>query len=122
MNESYVSYEAACEMTGIQKLSDRRSDRCLDYGIQSLKHYQNSRFFPLNQNVKSHMNIRDRQPYHVNFARTSQYKNSAIPYVQRRLNEHAKKLEAEAGVRTPQFQGTGAGGLGTGVGGYGGAG
>jgi hypothetical protein len=49
LNESYLSYEAACEMTGLKKLSDRRSDRCLDYCLKSLKHNQNSRFFPLNQ-------------------------------------------------------------------------
>ena len=67
-------------MTGVRKLSDRRSNRCLDYGIKGLKHYQNSKFFPLNQNDESHMNIRDRQPYDVNFAKISQYNNSAIPY------------------------------------------
>ena len=34
----------------------------------------------------------------MNFARTAQYKNSAIPYIQRRLNEHAKH-SAEAAAR-----------------------
>ena len=39
--ESYITYEAACEMTGLEKLSDRRSFRCLDFGLKSLKHPQN---------------------------------------------------------------------------------
>ena len=33
LNESYVSYDAACEMTGLEKLSARRSARCLSYGF-----------------------------------------------------------------------------------------
>ena len=94
LNESYVSYDAACEMTGCEKLSDRRSSRCLDFGLKSSKHPQNSRFFPQNVLDENQVNIRNREPFHVNFARTSQYKNSAIPYIQRRLNEYSQTLEA----------------------------
>ena len=36
----------------------------------------------------------------MNFARTAQYKNSAIPYIQRRLNENSKNI-AEAAARGP---------------------
>ena len=72
LNESYVSYEAACEMSGLEKLSTRRSNRCLDFGLKSLKHSQNSRFFPLNPSTENQQVVRNREPYIVNFARTAQ--------------------------------------------------
>ena len=116
LDESYVSYDAACEMTGLEKLFDRRSFRCLDFGLKSIKHPQNSRFFPSNPSNNNQMNIRDREPFHVNFARTCQYKNSAIPYIQRRLNEHSQTDEA-SGASGPGRRR--AGGSGRKVGGQG---
>ena len=116
LNESYVSYDAACEMTGLEKLYDRRSSRCLDFGLKSVKHPQNSRFFPQNVLDENQVNLRNREPFHVNFARTSQYKNSAIPYIQRRLNEHSQALEA-SGSSGPDRQP--AGGRGQAAGGQG---
>ena len=95
LGEMYITYEAACEMSGLSKLSDRRSSRCLDFGLNSLKHSQNSRFFPRNQSVDNQLQIRDREPFKVNFARTVQYKNSAIPFIQRKLNENSRSV-AEA--------------------------
>ena len=116
LNESYVSYDAACEMTGLEKLYDRRSSRCLDFGLKSSKHPQNSRFFPQNVLDENQVNIRNREPFHVNFARTSQYKNSAIPYIQRRLNEYSQTLEASGasgpGHRRAGERGRAAGGQG----------
>ena len=50
LQENYVSYSSALEMTGLQTLYDRREERCLNYGLKSIKHSQNSRFFPLNPN------------------------------------------------------------------------
>ena len=113
LNESYVSYEAACEMTGLQKLSTRRSNRCLDFSLKSLRHNQNSRFFPPNPSVANQLNVRNREPYIVNFARTAQYKNSAIPYMQRCLNEHSQAVEASGpGYRAAGGSGRAAGGQG----------
>ena len=100
LGEMYISYEAACEMTALEKLFDRRSSRCLDYGLKSLKHPQNSRFFPRNPSLDNQLQVRDREPFTVNFARTAQYKNSAIPDIQRRLNENSKNI-AEAAARGP---------------------
>ena len=45
--------------------------------------------FPLNQdNVH---NIREHETFNVNFAHNEFYRNSAIPYCQRLLNDHMKK-------------------------------
>ena len=90
LSESYVSYSAALEMCGLQTLSNRRQKRCLDFAIKSVKHDRNSRMFPRNL-VTSERYVRYREIFHVNFAKTSTYKKSAIPFYQRMLNSHLKR-------------------------------
>ena len=87
LGDMYVSYSAALEMCGLQTLSARRQKRCLDFALKCGKHPRNKRLFPLNQ-VTSEYYIRDKELFHVNFARTSTYKKSAIPFCQRMLNDH----------------------------------
>ena len=48
--ESYISYEAALELLGLTKLSERRNMRCNDFAKNSIKHPTNKRMFPLNVN------------------------------------------------------------------------
>ena len=90
LGDSYVSYSAALEMTGLQTLYDRREKRCLDFALKAMKHPINKRMFPLNRNLDNELEVMDRETFHVNFARTNQYKKSAIPFCQRALNEHFK--------------------------------
>ena len=91
LGDNYVSYPAALEMCGLDTLHDRREKRCLDFAIKSSKHPRNSRMFPLNSNwsIEGNM-VRNREFFEVNFARTEQYRKSAIPFCQRKLNEHFK--------------------------------
>ena len=103
LNVSYISYEAACEMTGLEKLSERQSSCWLDFGLKSLRHPQNSRFYPPNPNIHNQLHLRNREHFKVSFAQTTIYKNSAVPDIQRRLNEHCR-LGAEAGVSDPGVQ------------------
>ena len=86
LNESYVSYEAALEMTGLETLHSRRESRCLEFSKKCLSHDKNSRLFPLNP--VNTANVREKETFVVNFARTDAYKLSAIPYCQRLLNKH----------------------------------
>ena len=60
--------------------------------------------FPLNQPQDTH-DVRNRENFKVNMARTEKYRKSTIPYLQRRLNTHynnisklrqARKKAAEA--------------------------
>ena len=67
---------------------NRREERCLNYSLKSIKHNQNSRFFPLNPSLQNDIHIREREHFFVNFAKTEDYRNSAIPYCQRLLNIH----------------------------------
>ena len=90
LGDSYVNYEATLEMCGLQTLADRRVQRCLNFALKAVKHPKNHRLFPLNP-VQSEHNTREREKYEVNFARTSSYQNSTIPFCQRLLNAHAMK-------------------------------
>ena len=93
LQDNFISYSAALDMTGLETLYDRREKRCLDFSIKCIKHPQNSRFFPLNPSLENQNEIRDREHFNVNFARTEDYKNSAIPYCQRLLNLHFNSHE-----------------------------
>ena len=86
LGESYVSYSAALEMCSLDTLFSRREDRCLSFALKCLKHPDLRRKFPLNKNNPS-QKFSSREKYEVNFARTDTYRDSAIPYLQRILND-----------------------------------
>ena len=85
--EKYKGYQSALQTLGLESLEDRRERRCLDFALKCLKHPQNQKLFSINQNNNNH-DVRQHEKFKVNFARTSAYKNSAIPYCQRLLNSH----------------------------------
>ena len=97
LGECYISYEAAMEMTGTTKLSERRLKRCQAFAKKSLKHPLNARMFPLNTNNSMQHDIRNREKYAVNFAYTNIYKNSTIPFCQRLLNSATAEDEGAGG-------------------------
>ena len=94
LDVNYVSYIAALEMCGLSKLSERRETRCLTFSLRCLKNPHTSDLFPLCDTDKyGHHNVRGREKYKVNFARTETYKNSSVIHCRRKLNEHfAKKI------------------------------
>ena len=87
-------------MTGLETLSDRREKRCLDFSIKCIKHSQNSRFFPLNPNLENPTEIHERENFHVNYARTEDYKISSIPYCQRLLNLHFQNRDLPLDIKS----------------------
>ena len=91
LGDSYVSYTAALEMCNLQTLHDRREKRCLDFAVKCLKHPVNKGLFPFNRNLDKDGNkVRSREVFQINFARTETYRKSAIPFCQRKLNNHLK--------------------------------
>ena len=90
MGPSYVSYEDALRVAGLTTLNARREERCLNFGLKALKHKQLKSMFPLRQ-VECSQNTRGRETYHVNFALTEAYKQSAVPTIQRMLNRHTER-------------------------------
>ena len=89
LNDMYINYQAALEMTGLQTLFDRRGQRCLQFSLRAIKHDRNSKLFPLNKTAGI-LNTRQSERFTVNFATTSAYRGSAIPFFQRLLNNHFK--------------------------------
>ena len=112
LQDNYVSYSAALEMTGLETLFQRREKKCLNFSIKCTKHLQNSRFFPLNPNIenasKCNENLkndaqchnRGRENFIVNHARTEDYRMSAIPYCQRLLNSHFKNKNLPVNIKS----------------------
>ena len=90
MGQSYVSYEGALQATGLKTLRTRREERCLSFGLKSLRHKEMRNLFPRNQ-VESNQTVRGRETFHVNFAHTEAYKQSAVPSIQRLLNKHEEE-------------------------------
>ena len=96
LQEMYIGYEESCEMLGISPVTKRRDNRLLSYAQKCIRHPTNKRFFPRNPHQRVEPQIREREPFKVNFTRTEVYRKSTIPTCQRLLNiyymEHPERL------------------------------
>ena len=111
LQEMFIGYPEACEMLGILSVTERRQNRLLGFAKKCIQHPTNKRFFPRNQNQFVQPEIRDREPFKVNFTRTEAYRKSTIPTCQRLLNkyymEHPDRLGQEPGpCKGPREEGT----------------
>ena len=97
LGDNFVDYPAALEKTGLQELFLRRQKRCLAFAKSSLKYPVGQSLFP--ENTDHGQNVRTREKFVVNFARTESYKRSAVPYCQNLLNEDFRTKESEARTR-----------------------
>ena len=88
-------------MLAISSVTERRQNRLLGFAKKCIRHPTNSRFFTRNENLYVQPEIREREPFQVNFTRTEAYKRSTIPTCQRLLNqyfmEHPDRLGQEPG-------------------------
>ena len=87
LGDMYISYSSALEMCGLETLSQRRQKRCLDFAKKCVKHPKLKDLFPFNPETSKY-DLRNRELFKINFAHTSRYKQSAIPFCQRLLNSH----------------------------------
>ena len=90
LGSKYENYEQALKASSLDSLSDRREQKCLNFGLKSLLHPVHSQMFQVNPQVSSkplheHTN---KEHFIVNWAKRESYKTSAIPYIQRMLNEY----------------------------------
>ena len=87
--DGHFDYSEALRLCNLKSLFDRRESRSLVFGKKSIKHPSLKRLFPLKENIlEDQPNIRRHEKFHVNRARTVSYQKSAIPSIQRRLNQH----------------------------------
>ena len=87
LTDMYIDYNSALEMTGLDTLQSRRLKRCLDFSVKCCEHPRNKRLLPLSEANPS-QKMRTMEMFKVNFAKTSTYKSSTIPFCQRLLNQH----------------------------------
>ena len=87
LEDMYADYSSPLEMTGLETLRSRRLKRFLDFSKKRIQHPRNMRLFPIQENIPIY-NVRQKEVFKVNLARTTMYKNSTIPFCQRLLNKH----------------------------------
>ena len=87
LKDQYSHYVNALELTGLETLSMRREKLCLNFAKKCAKNPSTKDMFPLKQ-IK--VNTRKPEKYQVPFGRTDRFKNSAIPYMSRLLNNSSK--------------------------------
>ena len=84
LTDKYSDYSSALLYFSLDTLAERRQKHMLKFTLKCTNDKFNGRLFPKNEN------LRGKDIYHVNYARTSQYLNSAVPQCQRMLNSHIK--------------------------------
>ena len=90
LKDKYIGYQHALEQTEMETLEKRRETLCRNFALSCLKHPMTASMFPLN-NVDYHEDTcRNREKYFVQKAKTERLMKSAIPYMQRLLNDHSK--------------------------------
>ena len=86
---------SALEIIGLKGLHMRKENRILRFAIKCTKYITNKDMFPLNQSTDT-PDVINREKLHINQVCTKTYRNSTVPYLQRKLNEHFKS--------TPHYQ------------------
>ena len=90
LKEKYDSYENARKILKIETLYERREKLLKIFGKKCLKLEQTNYLFPLNDRTHG-MQTRKNEKYKVLHANTERFKNSAVPYIQRVLNDIEEK-------------------------------
>ena len=75
---------------GLESLEERRENLCLQFAKKCLSNNRVKGLFPQKTTNQSEK-LRKPEKFKVNFARTTRLKNSAIPNMQRLLNEDANR-------------------------------
>ena len=92
MGSKYTSYSDALEKLNLQTLDERRQSLCLKFAKKCLKTEKLKKMFPLSRK-KHHMEKRGKEKYFVAKSFTERHKRSAIPYMQRMLNDKEKQKQ-----------------------------
>ena len=94
LKNNYKNYEDALKFLDIDSLQERRRKQCLKFAKDCLRNEKMKQIFKLN--VQSNdLKTRHKETYKVNKAYTERYRQSAIPYMQRLLNEDERHRNKE---------------------------
>ena len=86
LQDKFKGYKQGFAQLGLEDLSSRRKNLCLDFARKCVKNPKLTHMFP--KNPKSHiMNTRKNEIFEVHHANTGRFQDSAIIYMQKLLNE-----------------------------------
>ena len=86
LQEEYIEYPDGLLKLNLETLSERRKTLCQNFAVETAKHESLKHLFPTNKNA-THCETRQPEKFHVNMAYTERYKSSAVPQMQRLLND-----------------------------------
>ena len=90
LGASYVSYDNALKILKLKSLKERREDLCLRFAKKCLEVPKLKKMFPRSQQ-KHAMGKRSTESFQVKRGLTERMRKSAIPHMQRLLNEDIRK-------------------------------
>ena len=90
MGNKYQGYQEALKVLKLESLKERRIKMALNFAKRSLKLENFSKLFPLSESNHL-MNMRNPERFVVNISSTERYRRSAVPFLQRLLNEDYSK-------------------------------
>ena len=90
LGHQYSGYHHALSTLKLQSLYERREKLCLKFAKACTRHPKVSDLFPLNPDVPH--DLRNREKYFVQPARTDRLTNSTVPQLQRALNQNASRI------------------------------
>ena len=85
LQDEYLNYNSALELSGLKSLSERRKALCTRFAKGFIKNNQTRSMFPLNPNIYD-IQTRNREKFKVTTCNTERLRKSAIPYMQSLLN------------------------------------
>ena len=84
LGDKYQNYESALNTLNLNDLKTRRDYLCKKFAIKCTENEKTKKMFKLNSKINK--NLRTREKYYIEFARTETYKRSTLPEMQRLLN------------------------------------
>ena len=81
----YTDYSSALFLTNLETLRSRRTYLCLKFAQKCVKTGKMSDLFPINRKT---IDTRPHEKFHVTRAKTARLAKSAVPYMQRLLNQN----------------------------------
>ena len=94
LKNKYTHYKEALDTLNLESLEERRKRLSLKFAIKSKTNPVISNLFQKKEKVHE-MKLRKTEIFNVNIANTERYKNSAVPYMQRLLNQNEKEKSSE---------------------------
>ena len=100
LGENYVDYPSALKWSRLSEIFVMPQNWCLAFAKSSLKYPIGAKMFLLSH--EHDQNVQNHKKFKVNFVLTETYRQGAVSYCQRLLNQDANRRSQEAMARTAE--------------------